>query len=85
VALFFALGRRGLVGQYLDDWFGIRLPFTTAAVVIAQTFVSMPFLVLTVEAALRQLDTRYEDAAHTLGRHRGTPSAGSRFQRYGRR
>src|SRR4051812_28988942 len=46
VALFFALGRRGLVGQYLDQWFGIRLPFTTAGVVVAQTFVSMPFLVI---------------------------------------
>ena len=70
VALFFALGRRGLVGQYLDQWFGITLPFTTAAVVIAQTFVAMPFLVLTVEAALRQLDARHEDAARTLGASR---------------
>jgi molybdate transport system permease protein len=67
VALFFALGRRGLVGQYLDRWFDIRLPFTTAGVVIAQTFVAMPFLVITVEAALRQLDGRHEDAARTLG------------------
>lgn len=67
VALFAALGRRGLVGQYLDQWFGIRLPFTTPAVVIAQTFVAMPFLVVTVEAAFRQQDTRYEDAARTLG------------------
>jgi molybdate transport system permease protein len=70
VALFFALGRRGLVGQYLDSWFGIRLPFTTAAVVIAETFVAMPFLVITVEAALRQFDQRYEDAARTLGASR---------------
>ena len=70
VALFFALGRRGLVGQYLDQWFGITLPFTTAAVVIAQTFVSMPFLVITVEASLRQLDDRYEDASRTLGASR---------------
>jgi len=67
VALFFSLGRRGLFGQYLDQWFGIRLPFTTWAVVVAQTFVAMPFLVLTVEAALRQLDPRFEDAARTLG------------------
>ena len=67
VALFFALGRRGLVGQYLDRWFDIRLPFTTAGVVVAQTFVAMPFLVITVEAALRQLDMRYEDAARSLG------------------
>ena len=67
VALFFSFGRRGLFGQYLDRWFGIRLPFTTWGVVVAQTFVAMPFLVLTVEAALRQLDGRYEDAARTLG------------------
>ena len=70
VALFFALGRRGLVGQYLDRWFDIRLPFTTAGVVVAQTFVAMPFLVVTVEAALRQLDGRVEDAARTLGASR---------------
>jgi len=70
VALFFALGRRGLVGQWLDRWFSIRLPFSTAAVVIAQTFVAMPFLVVTVEAALRQLDRRVEDAARTLGASR---------------
>lgn len=70
VALFFALGRRGLVGQYLDRWFDIQLPFTTAGVVVAQTFVAMPFLVITVEAALRQHDTRLDDAARTLGASR---------------
>jgi molybdate transport system permease protein len=70
VALFYALGRRGLVGQYLDAWFGIRLPFTTAGVVVAQTFVALPFLVLTVEAAFRQHDARIEDAARTLGASR---------------
>src|SRR3954467_3872938 len=67
VALFYALGRRGLVGQYLDRWFGITLPFSTAGVIVAQTFVAMPFLVITVEAAFRQLDVRFEDAARTLG------------------
>jgi molybdate transport system permease protein len=67
VALFYALGRRGLIGQYLDRWFGLTLPFTTPAVVVAQTFVAMPFLVLTVEAAFRQQDLRYEEAARTLG------------------
>jgi molybdate transport system permease protein len=67
VALFFSFGRRGLFGQYLDRWFDFRLPFTTWGVVMAQTFVSMPFLVITVEAALRQVDRRYEDAARTLG------------------
>ena len=70
VALFYALGRRGLAGQYLDRWFGFTLPFTTAGVVVAQTFVAMPFLVITVEAAFRQMDTRYEDAARTLGASR---------------
>jgi molybdate transport system permease protein len=67
VALFAAFGRRGLFGQLLDELFGITLPFTTAGVVVAQTFVAMPFLVLTVEAAIHQLDPRLEDAARTLG------------------
>jgi molybdate transport system permease protein len=70
VALFYALGRRGLVGQYLDRWFGITLPFTTAGVVVAQAFVAMPFLVIAVEAAFRQVDTRFEEAARTLGASR---------------
>lgn len=67
VALFFSFGRRGLFGQYLDEWFGIRLPFTAAGVVVAQVFVAMPFLVLSVESSLRQLDGRLEEAARTLG------------------
>ncbi|HEY4331765.1 MAG TPA: ABC transporter permease [Ilumatobacteraceae bacterium] len=71
IALFYALGRRGLIGQYFDRWWGFRLPFTTKGVIVAQTFVAMPFLVITVEAALRQMNTRVEDAARTLG--------GSRF------
>jgi molybdate transport system permease protein len=66
-ALLFALGRRGLVGGWLDDALGITLPFTTAGVVVANTFVAMPFLVVSVEGALRQADHRYEDAAATLG------------------
>jgi len=67
VALFSAFGRRGLIGQWLDRWFGFRLPFSTWGVVVAQAFVAMPFLVITVEAALRQYDRRYEDAARVLG------------------
>ncbi len=67
VALLFALGRRGLLGQWLDRWFDIRLPFTSAAVVIAQTFVAMPFFIVTVEAAIRQADPGHDDAARTLG------------------
>lgn len=67
VALFYAFGRRGLIGQWLDHWFGIQLPFTIWAAIIAETFVAMPFFVITVEGALRSLDTRYEDAAATYG------------------
>jgi molybdate transport system permease protein len=69
-ALFFALGRNGLFGQFLDKWFSFRLPFTIWGVIVAQTFVAMPFLVLTVEASLRQLDDRFEEAARTLGASR---------------
>jgi molybdate transport system permease protein len=67
VALLFAMGRRGFVGQYLDQAFGITLPFTTAGVVVAETFVAMPFLVVTVEGALRASDLGLEEAAATLG------------------
>jgi molybdate transport system permease protein len=70
VALLLVLGRRGLIGQYLDAWFGITLPFTTAGVVIAEAFVAMPFLVISVEGALRGADPRYEEAAATLGASR---------------
>ena len=66
IALLFLLGRNGLVGQYLDVA-GIRLPFTTTAVVIAQSFVALPFLVLSVEGALRTTGTAYESVAATLG------------------
>ncbi|MEL0147212.1 MAG: ABC transporter permease [Actinomycetota bacterium] len=67
VALLTAFGRRGLLGQYLYDWFGIPLPFSTAGVVMAEAFVALPFLVLTVEGALRGIDPRFEMAARTLG------------------
>lgn len=72
VALLVAFGRRGFVGQPLDQLTGITLPFTTVAVVMAETFVAMPFLIVTVEAGLRALDGRYEDAAATLGASRMT-------------
>jgi molybdate transport system permease protein len=67
VALLLAFGRRGLVGAWLDQVLGIRLPFTTAGAVLAETFVAMPFFVLATEAALRDVDHRLEDAARTLG------------------
>jgi molybdate transport system permease protein len=72
VALLFAFGRTGIVGQWLDQWFGITIPFTTAAVVLAETFVAMPFLVVTVEGALRAADQGYDEAAATLGASRLT-------------
>ena len=67
VALLLAFGRQGLLGHVLDAAFGIRIPFTTAGAVLAATFVSMPFLVLTLEGGLRSMDRRYEEAARTLG------------------
>jgi molybdate transport system permease protein len=70
IALFFAFGRSGIVGQYLDQWFGITLPFTTGGVVVAETFVAMPFLVVTIEGALRSADPRYDEAAASLGARR---------------
>jgi len=60
----------GVPGSWLDSTFGITLPFTTAGVVMAETFVAMPFLILTVEAGLRSMDRRYEEAARTLGASR---------------
>ena len=66
-ALLFALGRRGLVGQWLDSWFGVRLPFTTAGAVVAAAFVALPFFVITVEAALRQAGDDLDEAGATLG------------------
>lgn len=66
-ALLFALGRRGLLGAPLEQAAGLVLPFSWWGVVVANVFVAMPFLVISVEAALRDLDGRYEGAAATLG------------------
>ncbi|HEX5996529.1 MAG TPA: molybdate ABC transporter permease subunit [Jiangellales bacterium] len=72
LALLLLLGRRGIVGQWLDKWFDVTIPFTTTAVVIAEAFVAMPFLVIAVEGALRGADERYDEAAATLGASRWT-------------
>lgn len=72
VALLAAFGRRGVVGAPLARLTGFTLPFSTAGVVLAVTFVSMPFLVVTVEAGFRAVDRRLEDAAATLGASRST-------------
>ena len=70
VGLLAAFGRRGIVGSWLFDWFGVQVTFTTTAAVLAATFVSFPLAVLALEAGLRGLDERYEDAAATLGASR---------------
>ena len=71
-ALLFTFGRRGLLGEPLHRLTGIVLPFSTGGVILAVTFVSMPFLIVTVEGALRSLDPRYEGAAASLGAGRWT-------------
>lgn len=71
-ALLFALGRRGIVGGPIYDTTGFVLPFSLWGVIIANTFVAMPFLVVTVESAIINLDQRYEGAAATLGASRLT-------------
>jgi molybdate transport system permease protein len=71
-ALLFALGRRGLIGEAVYEATGLLLPFSGWGVVVATTFVAMPFMVITVEGALRGLDQRYEGAAASLGAGRWT-------------
>ena len=72
VALLLAFGRTGFLGRYLDSWFGLTIPFSPLAVVMAETFVAMPFLIITVEGALRSADQGFEEAAVTLGATRMT-------------
>lgn len=72
VALLLAFGRGGVVGRTVYDWTSFALPFTTPGVVVAETFVAMPFLVVTVEGAFRAADQGFEEAAATLGASRLT-------------
>jgi molybdate transport system permease protein len=72
VALLLAFSRTGIVGRYLDSWFGLTIPFSPLAVVMAETFVAMPFLIITVEGAFRSADQGFEEAAATLGARRMT-------------
>ena len=67
IALLLAFGRSGLVGAWLHATFGVSVPFTTAATVIAAAYVGMPFFVLAAEAGLRSVDPRFGDVAATLG------------------
>nr|WP_090342490.1 ABC transporter permease [Mycolicibacterium malmesburyense]CRL72899.1 molybdate ABC transporter permease [Mycolicibacterium malmesburyense] len=66
IALLYAFGRLGLIGGYLEAA-GVQIAFTTTAVVLAQTFVSLPFLVIALEGAARTAGTGYETVAATLG------------------
>jgi molybdate transport system permease protein len=72
VALVTALGRTGLLGRLLFEWFGLTIPYTTPAVVISHTFVSLPFYVLSVEGALRSTGDGLDLVAATLGADRWT-------------
>lgn len=66
IALLYTFGRRGLLGSTLEVM-GLQIAFSTVAVVIAQTFVALPFLVVSLEGSLRTLGQRYEIVAATLG------------------
>jgi molybdate transport system permease protein len=72
IALLKAFSKQGIVGSPLFEHVGVQLTFSTAGVVLAETFVALPFFVITVEAALRSMDARYEDVAATLGAGRWT-------------
>lgn len=72
VALTTALGRNGAIGSLLDDTIGVTIPFTTTGVVIAHTFVALPFYVLAVEGALRTSGEAFDVVAATLGADRWT-------------
>ena len=66
-ALLFAFGRQGFLGKWLNDWFGLTLPFTTAGSVVAAVFVSIPFFIVAVESAFRSINEDLEKTAETLG------------------
>ncbi|MBC95837.1 molybdate ABC transporter permease subunit [bacterium] len=66
-ALLFALGRKGFIGEKLNSWLGITLPFTTAGAIIAATFVALPFFVLSIESSASELDSKLEEASLNLG------------------
>jgi molybdate transport system permease protein len=66
IALLYTFGRRGLLGHSLEV-LGLQVAFSTTAVVMAQTFVALPFLVISLEGALRTAGQRFEEVAATLG------------------
>ena len=66
-ALLFAFGRKGTLGSTLEEVTGLVLPYSLGGVVLANAFVALPFVVLTIEGSLRSLDPRFELAAASLG------------------
>jgi molybdate transport system permease protein len=70
VGLLAAFGRKGVLGSWIYEWSGVQITFTTWAAILAATFVSFPLAVLALEAGLRGLDDRLEDAGATLGASR---------------
>jgi molybdate transport system permease protein len=72
IALLLAYGRRGIIGEPLFNATGVSLPFSLAGVVVAESFVAMPFFVITAESGLRSMNRRLEDAARSLGASRLT-------------
>jgi len=66
IALLYTFGRRGLLGEAFEV-LGVQIAFSTTAVVLAQTFVALPFLVVSLEGSLRSAGQRYEVVAATLG------------------
>lgn len=67
VAMLMAFGRRGILGPTLSGWFGLEIPFTTLAVVMAQTFVSVPFFIRSAKAGFERVDPEIEHVSATLG------------------
>jgi molybdate transport system permease protein len=72
IALLLAYGRRGIIGQPLFNATGLTIPFTLPGVIVAESFVAMPFFVITAETGLRSMNRRLEGAARTLGAGRWT-------------
>ncbi len=70
VALLTAFGRRGLIGEPIEDWFGFTFGFRTTAVIMAQTLVAAPFYVRAARAGIAAVDPQYERVAYTLGASR---------------
>lgn len=67
IALLYAFGRNGLLGGPVYDATGLMLPYSTAGVIVAEAFVALPFLVISVEGVVRSADPRYAEVAAALG------------------